>query len=300
MSAPPNAGRPADGPESGPTTRGTAEHLLAGLTRALRRHPDSRVLASATYRLAARIGGVRLGSLESGEALWLDLGDYVQRHIYMWGTFEEAATRYLRHHAESSWTFIDVGSCEGYYAVLAVALGGAGSRVVAVEPNPGMAARLRDTVRRGGYPIELLEVGCGAAPGVLPLTISDLRGNIGMSSFTQHDRGASTVEVPIATLDDICAARGLRPDVVKIDVEGFETEVLTGFAATLRQAPPPLLLVELAPHSAVPRAGAGPADVDGLPGAADPLRRHQHRAGVGRRALGRRSRGVPATVGSPR
>ena len=43
---------------------------------------------------------------------------------------------------------------------------------------------------------------------------------------------------------------GLRPDVVKIDVEGFETEVLTGFAATLRQAPPPLLLVELAPHSA--------------------------------------------------
>ncbi len=227
----------------------SAERCLRALTRGLRRWPANRALSSATYRLAARLGGLQVGTLSSGEPMWLDLSDFVQRHIYMCGTYEESATRYVQRRAMPSWTFVDVGACEGYYAVLAVALGGPQSRVVAIEPNPTVARQLRRTLELGGYPIELLEVGCGSSPGTLPLTISDAEGNIGMSSFARHDRGATTEVVPVTTLDAVCAERNLKPDVVKIDVEGFEAEVLGGFATVLRGSPPELLLVELAPKS---------------------------------------------------
>jgi FkbM family methyltransferase len=195
------------------------------------------------------MGGLHVGSLRSGDPIWLDLGDFVQRHIYMWGTFEEQATRYVERHVRPSWTFLDVGSCEGYYAVLACSLGGPASRVVAIEPNPDVARQLRATVRLADYPIDVVETGCGAVPGSLPLTISDARGNIGMSAFARPERGSTSVDVPMTTLDEICRTKDLRPDVVKIDVEGFETQVLQGFADTLRDAPPWYLLVELAPKS---------------------------------------------------
>jgi FkbM family methyltransferase len=169
----------------------------------------------------------------------------------MYGTYEEPATRFLERHASPAWTFLDVGACEGYYAVLAVALGGTASRVVAVEPNPRMVEQLRETVRIGRHRIEVLPNGCGSSRAILPLTISDVAGNIGMSSFAKNNRnrGAATVDVPIVTLDGVCADRELRPDVVKIDVEGFEGEVLEGFVATLNDSPPRLLLVELVPDS---------------------------------------------------
>jgi FkbM family methyltransferase len=218
---------------------------IGPLPELLRQHPSSRFLASVAFRLASQVREPQIGLLATGEPMLLNLAEHIQRWIYMYGTYEEPTTRYLQRNATDGWVFIDVGSCEGYYAVLAVALGGCASRVIAIEPNPPMADQLQETVRLGRYPIEILAVGCGSTRGMASLTVSDIQGNIGMSSLVHQERGRRTVEVPVETLDGICGERNLCPDVVKIDVEGFEMEVLRGFGRTLQESPPRLILVEL-------------------------------------------------------
>jgi hypothetical protein len=52
------------------------------------------------------------------------------------------------------------------------------------------------------------------------------------------------VTVPIVTLDDFCRERSLRPQFVKIDVEGFELEVLRGAFEVLQEFRP-ILIAEI-------------------------------------------------------
>jgi hypothetical protein len=66
-----------------------------------------------------------------------------------------------------------------------------------------------------------------------------------MSSLIAPEIGNRDVSVRVVTLDDVCEERQLHPDALKIDVEGYELEVLRGFRRTLSRQPPPLILVEL-------------------------------------------------------
>jgi hypothetical protein len=53
--------------------------------------------------------------------------------------------------------------------------------------------------------------------------------------------------VKAVSVDSFCAERGLLPDVVKVDVEGFEPLVLEGARQTIARAPAMTLFVELHP-----------------------------------------------------
>jgi hypothetical protein len=63
----------------------------------------------------------------------------------------------------------------------------------------------------------------------------------------------AVISVPLRRLDGELARRGLSPDVIKIDVEGFEYEVLAGCGAALGAAA--LLLVEINGLSELRSAG---------------------------------------------
>ena len=77
--------------------------------------------------------------------------------------------------------------------------------------------------------------------------------------------GGSTVEVEAVTIDDFCARHGIRPSLIKIDVEGAELEVLRGADAVLRRFRP-LLLVELNPSALRDRGAAPEQLLDALAG----------------------------------
>lgn len=140
----------------------------------------------------------------------------------------------------------DVGANVGVFAVAAAQRAGAGGAVVLVEPDPFLAGLLRRTIaaQESGAPMTLVEAAVGATSGRAKLSIA-ARGRaanhlVEAEGSSQAGGTRQAVEVERVTLDALLT-RGSRPDVVKIDVEGYEVEVLRGADAVLRDARPAIL-----------------------------------------------------------
>jgi FkbM family methyltransferase len=121
--------------------------------------------------------------------------------------------------------FVDVGSNVGVYALWAAA---AGARVIAVEPDPQAARRLRRNVALNGFPIDVVEAALGAQAGTMWLS----SGLDTTNHLLVAGAGPGT-KVLARTMDDVLAGRVAAG--VKIDVEGAERLVLQGARRALAQ-----------------------------------------------------------------
>lgn len=169
-------------------------------------------------------------------------------------------------------TVLDVGSHIGYTALWFAHLVGPTGRVYCFEPGPNNLPYLRRNID-GLDNIDVLPMGMGDHVRRSTLFTENLTGQnnsfvVGGYDELQKnadraysDARVTPVEVEMTTLDTFCAGLSGLPTLIKIDVEGFELEVLRGAKGILHDHEnAPILMVEVtrepeAVHNTLLRAG---------------------------------------------
>jgi FkbM family methyltransferase len=125
--------------------------------------------------------------------------------------------------------FVDVGANVGTYAMVLARQVGASGRVIAIEPHPVTHARLAFN-RAASDTTQVTLVAAAAGPSDGELLIETDGDNLGASHVVSGERSGKAIRVPSLRLQRILDDASVsHVDALKIDVEGFEDRVLTGF-----------------------------------------------------------------------
>ena len=173
--------------------------------------------------------------------LELDIHDYVAHYLYF--GFKEDGHRELFRLAKAGDIVLDVGTNVGYtLAKLAIAVGDAGS-VYGFEPDRKNYEMSKKTIALNNISnVKLENIGFGHKVGNFVL-VEDTPSNRGKNRITSTvlDRPSSIIDV--LTLDHWAEkAEPTKINLIKIDVEGYELNVLKGGRNTLLKFRPTLFI----------------------------------------------------------
>ena len=145
---------------------------------------------------------------------------------------------FLLHLLREKDIFVDVGANIGSYTILASAEIGAKS--ISVEPAPSTFGFLTDNISLNniGDLVEMHNIALADNNGLIKFTETQDTVN-----HVATDNDKDVIEVQVDTLDNIIKAT--NPCLIKIDVEGYESEVLKGASETLKNPFLKALIVEL-------------------------------------------------------
>lgn len=196
-------------------------------------------------------------------------GDVTIRHHYTGGRFrlhsfrhkgywfhgkrrESETMRFFAGFIRSGDTVVEIGGHIGYVSVYLSKLVEAEGRVYVLEPGDNNLPYLRWNT--GKCPnVTIIEKGAADRDGLMTLYMENLTGQ--NNSFVRDygvlrtnarsaDIRPDIVEksVPVVSVDGLVRSLSLRPSLIKIDVEGFESQVLHGMSATLAGIKPALMI----------------------------------------------------------
>jgi FkbM family methyltransferase len=147
--------------------------------------------------------------------------------------FEDMALVFHALRAED--LLVDIGANVGAYTLLGAA---AGARCLALEPIPSTFGWLMRNVAINGLGDRVRALNLGLGRGEDRLRFTGGRDTVN-HVLAEGESADDAVEVPVRALDAVL--EGQRPTLLKIDVEGFESEVLAGAERALTD--PALLAV---------------------------------------------------------
>jgi FkbM family methyltransferase len=136
--------------------------------------------------------------------------------------------------------FVDIGANIGSYSVLAGSCEGV--NVVAFEPVSSTFSWLQKNIQVNKLDKKVYAKNIGLA---------DQEGTIYFSSnldtlnhvVSKHEKNSSSIEVDVLTLDDVMKEKS--PTIIKIDTEGYESQILNGAKKTINNSSLIAILIEL-------------------------------------------------------
>jgi FkbM family methyltransferase len=201
--------------------------LGAGIVRYVWGHPSNSgqrvraVLRAARYQARARLLRRRgVAALGERSRLWVDLHRTSASMVMYANPPDRPEMLVWRRALADGGLFVDVGANVGLYTIWAAELG---AEVIAVEPAIDTFGLLQENIALNGYQVTAVRAAAGAHLGTARFTA-------GLDAGNCLDP-AGPVETELVTVDSLAAGRHVTG--LKIDVEGFELDVLRGCADAL-------------------------------------------------------------------
>ena len=237
------------------------EKPYAHAAHAARRVPGLHTLfRETTDRLTVRlIGGrrefrrMRFGPVSAV----FDVSNFtVKGHYFAHVPYEPKATEMLLNSLEPGAVFVDIGANTGYFTVLAALRVDSAGHVFAFEPNPSVRDQLQRHLEVNGINNRVTVSDIALADrheDNAKFFLSCWPENDGISSLTPAPetmargglRQESTIRVRVRTFDAFLQSTPVpRIDLMKIDVEGAETHVLSGMRRAFDTVPPRRIICE--------------------------------------------------------
>lgn len=161
--------------------------------------------------------------------------DWIGQNIYL-DNYDKEEIQVYEKILEKDHVVLDVGANIGYYTLLFASLV-RGGKVVSFEPSSRERRLLQKNVdlnRMENVTVVGLGLGATAATGELHINNSNFgRNSIGMVQSGPSER------IEIETIDNYIRQNSLtRFDLIKLDVEGYEIEVLKGASESIQKFRP--------------------------------------------------------------
>ena len=221
------------------------EMIGASVSKKMRGSPLRSLLKSAYHAaLKMQTGGKGLKcSLPEGESVRI-----LPAYRYVSWNFDEY--RAFKSNLREGHTALDVGANVGCYALLFGQWVGPSGKVFAFEPSPETFAALTRHVALNSLDKIVTTVNAAVSDQSSALDFLALD-TVGMSRLLLRGEQADAsqvIRVPATSIDEFCQREGVLPNLVKIDVEGFELSVLRGARETIKACGERLaLFVEMHP-----------------------------------------------------
>ena len=158
------------------------------------------------------------------------------------GLYEFEDMCFVLHFLRKDDLFIDIGANIGSYTILASAE--IGAKTICIEPIPSTFDSLIRNIKINNVEnlVTALNIGLGSAKSILKFTKSQ-----DTTNHVARNEDIDTIDVPVETLDSVCEKK--MPILIKMDVEGFETEVVKGADVTLLNQHLKAIIIELNDYS---------------------------------------------------
>lgn len=155
--------------------------------------------------------------------------EYVGRSVRNYGEYNPDETEMVLELARESGAgrCLDIGANIG---CISQALLSVGEEVIAFEPQPEVADVLARNCAAAGNRFTVVNAALGSVPGVAAMPKIDYssKANIGGCGIREMSAWERKIEVEVKVLDELFNAGTERIKFIKMDVEGFELEVLKG------------------------------------------------------------------------
>lgn len=215
--------------------------LRAKVARACRRLVAVRGWQSLVNRVVPEHSAVF--SIRNGETAFAgDIGSFIDRQVYLFGGYDSAAISAFIARIEPNrrGTILDIGANAGTHTLQ---FARAFAVVHSFEPNPMLWRQFEHNVAINALDnVRLHKIGLGDRDADLMLHLID-KPNFGLGTFStadQYDRPLlPAARCQVRNAGAYLAEKGIGPvDAIKIDVQGFEPQVLHGLADVLKRDQP--------------------------------------------------------------
>ena len=156
------------------------------------------------------------------------------------GEYDDEVIRFLTAYVNPGALVLDIGASLGFYTVpLATAARSLGARVLAIEPVPANCSFLRRNIVRNGLDdvVDVINVALGSSATTVDLHVEGsgagnaaIADGVEQGEMRRHDDAGqlgTRTTINVSRLDDL-EIPGPRCSLMKMDVEGYELNVLAG------------------------------------------------------------------------